>query len=139
MLAYCGRLRSPSPVRSRRWLSPDLGVPVQITSEELHRRLRVNADLSPRWCAAEPDPTLFVPARLTTHGHEVNMPMAAGGDDNGVRQLRARQVTAVKQALACLRQFGRLVSAPARALTNGTRWGSRPTQGSLIVDRRQSW
>ena len=90
-----GVLGNEKPITStvEEWLSPDLGVPVQITQKSsIGGAVTLNLSQVVR---AEPDPTLFVPPADYTR-HEVNMPMAAAGTVTGVAVTGAT-VTAVKQ------------------------------------------
>jgi hypothetical protein len=84
-----GVLGNEKPITStlEEWLSPDLGVPVQITQKSSIGGL-VTLNLSPV-VRAEPDPTLFAPPAGYTL-HEVNMSMGTGVTTTGAT------VTAVK-------------------------------------------
>jgi hypothetical protein len=85
-----GVLGNEKPITStlEEWLSPDLGVPVQITQKSSIGGL-VTLNLS-QVVRAEPDPTLFAPPAGYTL-HEVNMSIATGATTTGAT------VTAVKQ------------------------------------------
>jgi hypothetical protein len=90
-----GVLGNEKPITStlEEWLSPDLGVPVQMTQQSSIGGV-VTLSLS-QVVRAEPDPTLFAPPADYTL-HEVNMPTVAAGTTTGVAVTGAT-ITAVKQ------------------------------------------